>query len=38
MEMHGIVGNEFPVTKSIIIYVHTHISIIKKLFFEMFLI
>lgn len=24
MEMHGIVGNEFPVTKSIIIYVHTH--------------
>lgn len=26
MEMHGIVDNKFPMTKSIIIYVHTHIS------------
>lgn len=24
MEMHGIVDNKFPVTKSILIYVHTH--------------
>lgn len=33
MEMHGIVDNKFPMTKSIIIYVHTHTHIIKKLIF-----
>lgn len=33
MEMHGIVGNEFPVTKSIIIYVYIHTHIVKKLIF-----
>lgn len=37
MEMHGIVGNEFPVTESIIIYVQTHISskgYFSRLFFN----
>lgn len=36
MEMHGIVGNKFPMTKSIIIYVHTHTYHQKVNFFEMF--
>lgn len=36
MEMHGIVGNEFSVTKSIIIYVHTHTYHQKLIFLRCF--